>query len=292
MTPYRWYQVNIAFPDWEQAEHIAAVHLAPVLDAATSDDLITAWFFMRKTPCWRVRYLPRSVDAQAHMRLHLDALQGAHRITTMTEVLYEPEQRVFGGAEGMECAHRLFHADSRYLLAHLAAERGVGHRRELSIMLCSVMMREAGLDWYEQGDVWARVADHRDLPDRIPPDRRHALEADLRRLMSAATTLRANRMRCTTEWFEAFATAGRDLAGLAAGGQLRRGLRAVLAHHVIFAWNRLGLPYTAQAALAHSAAAVVFGVDPAGDHLVDAEQPVRLVPTGKPDSDVGIGRST
>ena len=33
-----------------------------------------------------------------------------------------------------------------------------GHRREISLMLCSVLMRAAGQDWYEQGDVWARVA--------------------------------------------------------------------------------------------------------------------------------------
>jgi thiopeptide-type bacteriocin biosynthesis protein len=66
----------------------------------------------------------------------------------------------------------------------------------------------------------------------------------------------------TGEWAAAYATAGRELASLAATGHLHRGLRDVLAHHVIFAWNRLGLPYTTQAILAATAKTVVFGPDP------------------------------
>jgi hypothetical protein len=35
-------------------------------------------------------------------------------------------------------------------------------------------------------------------------------------------------------------------------------LRAVLAHHVIFAWNRIGLSHTTQSLLANVAKAVVL----------------------------------
>jgi hypothetical protein len=40
------------------------------------------------------------------------------------------------------------------------------------------------------------------------------------------------------------------------------GLRDVLAHHVIFAWNRLGLPSATQVVLAAAAKTAVFGPDP------------------------------
>ena len=40
---------------------------------------------------------------------------------------------------------------------------------------------------------------------------------------------------------------------LAAAGQLYRGLRDVLAHHLIFAWNRAGLPYMTQSVIAGAA---------------------------------------
>ena len=64
-------------------------------------------------------------------------------------------------------------------------------------------------------------------------------------------------------WAAAYTTTGRDLSAIAAAGRLHRGLRDVLAHHVIFAWNRLGLPYTSQSVLAGIAKTAVFGPDPA-----------------------------
>lgn len=64
------------------------------------------------------------------------------------------------------------------------------------------------------------------------------------------------------QWADVYAAAGREVADLAAAGALHRGLRDVLAHHVIFAWNRLGLPYITQAVLAATAKTVVFGPDP------------------------------
>ncbi|RBQ16940.1 methyltransferase [Spongiactinospora rosea] len=249
-----WHQVNLTFPDWNHAEQSAATDLAPILAAACTDELIASWFFVRKSPCWRLRYLSQTKTATPYLRSRLATLQRRGIIVGASEVTYEPEQRAFGGVEAMRHAHALFHADSRYFLAHLTADPATAHRRELAIMLCGVLLRAAGLDWYEQGDVWARVAEHRDLPDTVPSGARCALEADVRRLMSATGS------RCATPgWFDAFAAAGQDLAALAAGGRLRRGLRDVLTHHVIFAWNRHGLPAYVQAALAHRAAAIVFG---------------------------------
>ncbi|MGQ0775693.1 MAG: hypothetical protein ACT4NY_14950 [Pseudonocardiales bacterium] len=58
---------------------------------------------------------------------------------------------------------------------------------------------------------------------------------------------------------------------LAADGLLHRGLRAILAHHIIFAWNRHGLPYPTQAILANTAKAVVFGRDPTANHQTEQE---------------------
>ncbi|MFC0862226.1 thiopeptide-type bacteriocin biosynthesis protein [Sphaerimonospora cavernae] len=265
-----WRQVNIAFPDWADAENAAVAHIAPLLVAAETEGLLTAWFFVRKAPCWRVRYLTVGNASQTHAYLHhhLEALRHAGHIGDLTQVVYEPETHAFGGLEGMRVAHRLFHADSRNLLAYLADTRGspgVDHRRELSILLCTLLLRAARLDWYEQGDVWARVTDHRDLPDQVPEHRRRALHSDLRRLMSVDP---ANLMRegaplaFAAEWAQAFTSTGQDLAALASGGLLHRGLRAILTHHVIFIWNRFGLPATLQAVLAATAKAVVFGCDP------------------------------
>ncbi|MEW1551603.1 thiopeptide-type bacteriocin biosynthesis protein [Streptomyces tsukubensis] len=264
MNTPAWQQVNIAFPDWTSAEHTALADLAPLLFAAENEAAITAWFHIRKRPCWRLRYLP-SGGTQPPIGRKLDALTAAGHITGWTSVVYEPEVHAFGGTEAMESAHRLFHHDSRSLLTYLRDDDQAagGHRREISLLLCSALIREAGLDFYEQGDVWARVAAHRPVPTgwRSTVRQRTAVQ----RLITVDTDgqARANGLLARTAgWARAYTDAGQELNNLAVSGTLHRGLRDVLAHHVIFAWNRLGLPYAAQASLAATAKDVVFGPDP------------------------------
>ena len=74
---------------------------------------------------------------------------------------------------------------------------------------------------------------------------------------------------------EAFEDAGRRLAALAASGLLTRGLRAVLAHHVIFAFNRADVAVDEQAATAWLGRRVAFGSDIAASASVrEPEAPV------------------
>lgn len=267
----RWQQANIAFPVWDEAESSALVHLAPLLAAAEADDRISGWFFIRKRPVWRIRYHSAAGDgmAQADIGRHLDHLAASGHIAGWTSSVYEPEVHAFGGTEAMDAAHRFFHRDSDGFLAYLASQdgAGLGHRRELSLLLCTLMMRAAHQDWYEQGDVWARVAAHREQPAGVVPDDRVGrLIIAVRRLLSVDAEYQLGHDTPLTRfngWADAYRAAGRELADLNASGHLRRGLRDVLAHHVIFAWNRFGLPYATQAVLAAAAKTVVFGPDPA-----------------------------
>lgn len=59
-------------------------------------------------------------------------------------------------------------------------------------------------------------------------------------------------------WVRAFEQAGLSLAEPARCGGLKRGLRAVLAHHIIFHANRAGLSLEDQAVLAALAMDTVF----------------------------------
>jgi thiopeptide-type bacteriocin biosynthesis protein len=168
----------------------------------------------------------------------------------------------------VRAAHRFFHGDSTGCLLYLAGQetrQEPDRRRELSLVLCTRMLHAAGLDWYEQGDVWARVAAHRQQPASATPARADALHGAIRRLISADNEgqLRPGApLAHVAEWGAAYLAAGSELARLNTDGCLHRGLRDVLAHHVIFAWNRLGLPYATQAVLASTAKTAVFGPDP------------------------------
>lgn len=266
MTLPAWCQANVVFPDWDGAERVAVSRLAPVLRAAEDDGFLAGWFVIRKSPCWRVRYMP-AIGGADRIGQGLDDLVAEGAITAWTEIVYEPEVYAFGGPEAMASAHRLFHHDSRSLLEHLQREDRL-QRREISLMLCSLLMRFAGLDWYEQGDVWARVSSHRALPADAPPANREQLHAAIKRLISVngeGLMRTGGPLAHCEEWACAYSNAGLDLAHLTQRGLLHRGLRDVLAHHVLFAWNRIGLPYATQAALADAAKTVIFGPDPTAE---------------------------
>ena len=112
-------------------------------------------------------------------------------------------------------------------------------------------MRAAGQDRYEQGDVWAKVLDHRPTENRAQPEQWRTFKTAVQRLLTVdtgpGTALCAGALEYVSDWLTAFNQAGQTLRTLSDEGLLTRGVRAVTAHHIIFHWNRLGLPYQAQA---------------------------------------------
>ncbi|MGH3865777.1 MAG: thiopeptide-type bacteriocin biosynthesis protein [Pseudonocardiaceae bacterium] len=125
--------------------------------------------------------------------------------------------------------------------------------------MCSALLRGAGQDVYEQGDVWHRVAQLRPLPPEVPTEQLQKMTNGLRLLMTAdlhptgALFGPDGPLAHAASWMTAFDVAGRALGTAAADGTLERGVRDTLAHHVIFHWNRLGLADRTQAILAQAA---------------------------------------
>ncbi|MEU3569169.1 hypothetical protein AB0E96_12200 [Kitasatospora sp. NPDC036755] len=92
-----------------------------------------------------------------------------------------------------------------------------------------------------------------DTPKPVAPERAATLTAAMRHLMRLDTwalTRDTTPLAHHGGWVHAFEQAGQDLARLARDGHLTRGLRAVLAHHLLFHANRAGLPVDHQAAMA------------------------------------------
>ncbi|WP_198351852.1 methyltransferase, FxLD system [Streptomyces typhae] len=239
---------------------MAVHHLGPQLAQAERAGLLAGWWFIRKDTCWRIRYQPRlgqdetarsTIGEITHKLFADDVIEG------WAATLYEPETHAFGGPHGMDAAHRLFRADSHHLLHHLR-KFGDRHRSEKGVLLTCALLRGADQDWYEQGDIFAQVAAHR-TTDRPPTD----TETDGVRWL---LTTRAHRIDWTLAWPEAFRATGTALAELAHTGHLTRGLRAVLAHHLLFAWNRAGIPARQQALIAGAAVEAVFHREPASAH--------------------------
>lgn len=253
----RWYNVRIRFTNWDTSEHAMTAGLGPRLDALETGGAMARWWFLRKHPHWRIRLLDAATPAVDRL---LGELTESGTIAGWQQAVYEPETAAFGGPVGMDIAHELFCADSRGVLHYLRHSRQPLGRRELSVLLLSAMTAAAGLDWFERGDVFARVAAMRPaLPDDRA-GRAHQLTAQLRALLTVPATpgsplfATSGPAASAAPWLAAFETAGRCFSDAAARGALGRGLRAVLAQTVIFHWNRLGLPATTQAILACAAA--------------------------------------
>ncbi|MFF3501192.1 thiopeptide-type bacteriocin biosynthesis protein [Streptomyces sp. NPDC003247] len=262
--PPAWQQLYIQFTEWEKGQQIVINHLAPVLDLAQADGRITGWWFIRKHPCWRIRLL--SSDTRMTLSPVTDVLNALTTAGLLTwwPGIYEPETAAFGGTTSMAIAHTLFCADSH---AVLTTPHGTLGRRELSVLLCSTLMRAAALEWYEQGDVWHRITRDRPLPDGTDPDKIRSLARQLTPLLSADTSwasplLQSDpALRPAAAWVAAFQDAGVALGDASRGGALDRGLRHLIAYHVIFHWNRLGLAAPTQSILAHAARTAIL--DPA-----------------------------
>lgn len=261
-----WWQLYLQFTHWPGAEKITAEHLAPLLHRAETEGTATVWWFLRKHPCWRLRIRTRpDSDVKNNLSRVLGHLTAAGRIARWWTGIYEPETAAFGGTVGMNYAHELFHADSHAIVLDLHRHTSPLGRRELSLLLCTALMRAASLEWYEIGDVWHRVAAERPLPADIPPGRPHAMAGDLRQLLLADTTPNGPMLgpggpvAFAADWADAFRRTGTALGTAARAGTLDRGLRHVLAYHVIFHWNRLGLPSRTQSILAAAARTAILG---------------------------------
>lgn len=276
-----WYQVRVRWRDWESAEWTAALHLGPPLDRLREAGALGAWWFVRKAPCWRLRLRPAEnarADLAASVSAVLDELVAAGHVERWQESIYEPERVAFGGPLGISAAHDLFSADSGAILKYLhglatdgCSSPAIG-RRELSMLLCSTLMRAAGQEWHEQGDIWLRVACMRPPASAASDDLRSAAEK-VTQLMTVSTQPigepfgETGRLSFAMPWFAAFTDVGRRLGAAAGDGALRRGIRDVLAHHVIFHWNRLGLSTADQGVLASAGADVILNVFPGTDNL-------------------------
>ncbi|MEV0167798.1 thiopeptide-type bacteriocin biosynthesis protein [Nonomuraea fuscirosea] len=247
-----WYQLNVEYPN---TADLAADHLGRRLDCL--HELVGAWWFIRKRPGLRLRLRPRAAtttDMRAAVNATLNDLATSGLISRWGPAIYEPETAAFGGPAGMDIAHELFCADSSHIVTYLRQqEPGVG-RKEVSMLLLGTMLSTC-LDRFERGDVWQRVAELRPLPAPPAPAQLEALAEKIRPLVASPLSpiTPAGPLAFAAPWADNFRRAGQALYEAATGGHLTRGIRHIFVHHVIFHWNRLGLPATTQGILSRAA---------------------------------------
>jgi thiopeptide-type bacteriocin biosynthesis protein len=269
--PSGWQQANIEFTDYPTAERVFITYLLPPLRQTEDTGRVGSWWFVRKYPCWRLRLMPGPQALVEGIPKPLaEALDNAISqgiVKSWWPSPYEPETTAFGGPDGMDIAHDLFHADSIGALGYLqhtgTNRSGPLDPKAISLLVVSLFLRAAGQEWGEQGDVWARVEAARPLPDDVPTERVTAMTSSLRKLLTidtAAASLAASTPLATlAAWNDAMKQGGQALGQAGRQGRLGLGTRSILARHVIFHWNRMGLTTRQQAIWARAARETILG---------------------------------
>lgn len=259
-APPGWVQANLTFTDYAAAETIFRDVLWPALQDRP-------WWFVRKKPCWRLRCrLPNDTpEFPEDLSAALDSLMDAGVLSQWNQSTYEPETAAFGGRHGLAAVHTIHAADASGLFTFLDAVAGSAYdgpdRRVASLMALSHLMRAAGLEWNEQGDVWARVQAQRPpapVTDQqaveLAAKTRSVLAADLADLIDSEW-----RFASLSRWATGMQDAGEQLADVVRDGQLQTGIRTVLARAVVFCWNRAGFTTDQQAVWARAARLAILG---------------------------------
>jgi len=263
---WRWHHWRIhVTSDW--AFDTLLSQLAPVIRESLKAGTASHWWFLRKT------------DGGAHLRLRvagpepalsdevlpvtesrLRALRDRSFLTSWVSMPYEPEQRLFGGPDGLELAHDFFRDDTLHVLAWLDAlqaspDRCFDRRMELCLLVVQAMMLGAGLDKLKQWEVWARLRLMRPWPhpsmgvSYLRNRHRLAQILDSPDLLGEQVFGTAG-SRLVASWRTTAAKAGGRLRRLDVEGCLTRRLPEVVVAHAVFHWNMVGLRYRAMAASA------------------------------------------
>lgn len=263
--PAGWHQVNIRFADYPSAQRAFRAYLLPAL----RNGPVGTWWFVRKYPCWRLRVYPgpdaTAESVIAHIAEALDASVSWGVVTDWRPAPYEPETVAFGGLAGMTLAHGVFHTDSVGILDYLRLDTdnsdGLLDAKAISLLAMTLMMRAAGLEFGEQGDVWGRVEERRPLADGVSPDQVSRMVDPMQRLLliDARPLLAEGPLRPVRGWIEGLESCGRALKSAAAEGSLSLGPRAILTRHVFFHWNRMGFTTRQQSIWSRAAREAILG---------------------------------
>ncbi len=238
-----WWHASVAFPD-------------PHADAAQA--LATAlgerrFHFLRKDAGVRLRTEQPVADL-------LDQLVADRVITGWVGGIYEPETHAFGGPRAWR-SRTTCSAPTAPPRSPRPAPRRPRAQRDAAVRHDPRGGTGPLRSRRRMGPVGRPAAP-------VTPPQGPALDravSAMRRLMNADAALRPDAEAGWVERVAEFEDAGRRLRRLAADGRLIRGIRAVIAHHAIFAFNRAGVPAETQAATAWLGRHVAFSTGEGAD---------------------------
>jgi thiopeptide-type bacteriocin biosynthesis protein len=248
----RWLQVNVDLggPRVKGLEGARAVfrELRPLLRTWRCRGHLGCFFFVRKPPGVRLRFLASDPSRQILPRLRgrLSRLERLGFIRRFFPSVYEPEVRLFGGAEAMNLIHAYFDVDTdAWLELDRLGTPGCrvlsGEVLSLAVMndLFAAVLADSGEVW----DVWCNVGELRPALKEDPPAMTILMIRDVLPLVTPAER------RVLRRYTRANHTLARGLVRLWNRGVLSCGVRGILPFIATFHFNRHGLDLSQQSRL-------------------------------------------
>jgi thiopeptide-type bacteriocin biosynthesis protein len=251
-----WLQVNVSLGRRDGDAIPAALALFDCLREHLpkwrTEGIVTHFFFVRKPPDARLRFLCPKGESQVACELEesLKRLQQQGFVQHFFRSCYEPEQARFGGAEAMRLVHDYFNADTAQWL--LLQQIGAKKRRSFpaATLLTGVFNHLFALivtDPAEVWDIWCQCCEL---------TRGKGSQADQDRLDFSFTSIETLRLMASQQEIAILDGYGAANQALAAGlkqlwydGKLQRGVRGILATVAMFGFNRNGVDESAQSEL-------------------------------------------
>jgi len=253
-----WLQFNVSLsrPDGNPIPAGLALFdgLLEQLPEWRAQGMVTCFFFVRKPPGGRLRFLCPNSESQAAsaLELMLQRLQQQGFVQHFFRSRYEPEQARFGGPEAMSLVHDYFDADTSQWMR--LQQIGAAKRRSFTAgsLLTNVFNHLFALVVEDPAEVWDVWCQCTELTGResSPAD-----EDYLDPMFSSIETLRPLASPDEIAILDSYEAANLALAtGLKQlwhEGKLQRGVRGVLATVAMFGLNRHGIQQSVQSELVH-----------------------------------------
>lgn len=256
-----WLYFRIYLHDNTNFSALLTSSLVDKLFELKAQKLVENFWFMRKS------------DGGKHLRLRIyglsEFLERDVRNTLIQEIvklkkrnicreyyicIYEPEKALFGGIEGMRLAHHFFSSGSQLYLEiykHIQQNNKINFD-EISLCLINNFLYYAGLDDFEEWDVWNKVLLMRkvDNEDTSHLENKEENDGRLHSSLYIAMLIGPTVFNYFNNTLSTYKNIAKELEILNRKGELTRGIRSIVATKIIFQWNSFGFDALHQYSLA------------------------------------------
>lgn len=248
-----WLQINVALERKEgdalPCARALFKQLFPLINELRYHKVIDTFFFMRKPPDLRLRFLVNDPEGSILTQLEhiLSKLKDNGFVKYFFPSIYEPEIHQFGGIEAMDFVHAYFETDSIawILLDELAAldQRTISTDTLVLAVMNDLFFRTLECS-SEVWDVWCNLA------NLIPLSQERPSETNALLLESILPYVSNEERNILLDYIDANQKLSAGLLHIQRDGKLEYGLRAIFPFIATFHFNRHGLNYERQSILA------------------------------------------